>query len=67
MTHDQTHIFKLPTVKKTSYLKLYVLHAQVYVWKVRSTTNKPSFISDYASPCEQTYTDLQKNIRACQT
>lgn len=62
MTHDQTHIFKLPTVKKTSYLKLYVLHAQV-----RPTTNKPIFISDYASPCERTYTDSQKNVRACQT
>jgi len=60
MTHDQTHIFKLPTVKKTSYLKLYVLHEQVYAWKVRSTTNKPIFISDYATPCEQTYTDSQK-------
>jgi len=31
MKHDQIHIFKLPTVKKTSYLKLYVLHAQVCV------------------------------------
>lgn len=62
MKHDQTHIFRLPTVKQPVISNcMFCMHKCVYVWKVCSNTNRPIFISDYASPCEWTQSASQKH------